>query len=165
MFWFRLNAQKQEENRNGQSQSNCFSLSHYGNIANIEFYAVSFFFFAYLFDRTHSFARSLACSFNEWVLLCLNDGQRSTQKWREKKAYKNLHTVIMHVPLTQRADNVSFHTYYTTFKFVYFALLSRASVLCLYTHANERTYAHIQIMYFENELQHFGNLPKRNQKM
>lgn len=89
MFWFRLSAQKQEKrerrNRNGQSQSNCFSLSHYGNTANIEHSMcvfvnfLSFFLLcllAYLFAHTHSFTHSLI--FNEFsvcILLCVNDGQ------------------------------------------------------------------------------------------
>lgn len=74
-----------------------------------------------------------------------------------KKTCENRHTVVIHVPLTQRADNVSFHTYYTTSKFVYFALIARTRTLI---HAHTRT--HVRIHYvFWGWITTFWNLPKK----
>lgn len=114
MFWFRLSAQKQEENQNGQSQSNCFSLSHYGKIANIEFYVVGGFFIRLslcVLIRIHSLTHALTHSTSAYYFALTMDKDRHEEMKNKKKTR---HTIVMHVPLIQCADNVSFHTYYTT---------------------------------------------------
>lgn len=149
MFWFRLSAQKQEEKpKRPKSKWLLLAVSLYGHIQpTLNSMLLVIFVLSHSF--VHQLAHSIIQWLSEWVYYFAStmDNDRQRNEKSKKHTYENRHTVVMHVPLTQRADNVSFHTYYTTTsKFMYFALLARAlahSYTYARTHAS--TYAYIML--------------------